>query len=53
MQDEDSVEDVCKQIIKQWTDHCSQSAKHVADDGSIIIIIIIILIIMIIIIILF
>ncbi|XP_053193858.1 coiled-coil domain-containing protein 43 [Scomber japonicus] len=30
--DEDSVEDVCKQIIKQWTDHCSQSAKHVADD---------------------
>ncbi|CAK6961281.1 coiled-coil domain-containing protein 43 [Scomber scombrus] len=30
--DEDNVEDVCKQIIKQWTDHCSQSAKRVADD---------------------
>ncbi|XP_067472549.1 coiled-coil domain-containing protein 43 [Thunnus thynnus] len=31
--DEDSVEDVCKQIIKQWTDYCSQrAAKRDTDD---------------------
>ncbi|KAM7371587.1 hypothetical protein PAMP_008808 [Pampus punctatissimus] len=31
--DEDNVEDVCKQIIKQWTDWCNRSAaKRDADD---------------------
>lgn len=34
MQDEVAVEDVCKQIIKQWTDYSSQSkAKNDSDDG--------------------
>lgn len=34
VQDEDSVEDVCKQIIKQWTECLSRSAaKRNADDG--------------------
>lgn len=28
------MEDVCKQIIKQWTEWCSQSsAKRESDDG--------------------
>lgn len=34
MQDEDSVEDVCKQIIKRWTEWIHQSAaKRESDDG--------------------
>lgn len=34
VQDEDTMEDVCKQIIKQWTEWCSKSAaKRNADDG--------------------
>lgn len=34
VQDEVAVEDVCKQIIKQWTDYISQSkAKKDGDDG--------------------
>lgn len=34
VQDEVAVEDVCKQIIKQWTDYNNQSkAKKDSDDG--------------------
>lgn len=34
--DEDSMEDVCKQIIKQWTEFCSRSAaKKDADDAEV------------------
>lgn len=34
VQDEDTVEDVCKQIIKRWTEYCSQSAaRRDGDDG--------------------
>ncbi|XP_070779711.1 coiled-coil domain-containing protein 43 [Enoplosus armatus] len=34
--DEDTVEDVCKEIIKQWTECCSQSAaKRDADDAEV------------------
>lgn len=34
VQEENTVEDVCKQIIKQWEDFCSKSAaKKDADDG--------------------
>lgn len=34
VQDEVAVEDVCKEIIKQWTDYSSQSkAKNDSDDG--------------------
>lgn len=33
LQDEDSVEDVCKQIIKQWTECCNQAAARRTDDG--------------------
>uniref|UniRef100_A0A4W6CQT2 Coiled-coil domain-containing protein 43 n=2 Tax=Lates calcarifer TaxID=8187 RepID=A0A4W6CQT2_LATCA len=34
--DEDTVEDVCKQIIKQWTECCNRSsAKRSADDAEV------------------
>lgn len=34
VQEESTVEDVCKQIIKQWEECCSKSAaKKDADDG--------------------
>ncbi|XP_023269495.1 coiled-coil domain-containing protein 43 [Seriola lalandi dorsalis] len=34
--DEDTVEDVCKQIIKQWTECCSRSAaRRDADDAEV------------------
>ncbi|XP_029945778.1 coiled-coil domain-containing protein 43 isoform X1 [Salarias fasciatus] len=34
--EEDSMEDVCKQIIKQWTEFCSRSsAKKDADDAEV------------------
>ena len=33
VQDEDSVEDVCKQIIKQWTDYRSRLAAKKDADG--------------------
>lgn len=37
VQDEVAVEDVCKQIIKQWTDYSNQSkAKRDSDDGILI-----------------
>ncbi|XP_028311179.1 coiled-coil domain-containing protein 43 [Gouania willdenowi] len=34
--DEDTMEDFCKKIINQWTDHCSKSAvKSNADDAEV------------------
>lgn len=33
MQDEESVEDICKQIIKQWTDWRDRSSDKRDGDG--------------------
>uniref|UniRef100_A0A3B5A622 Coiled-coil domain-containing protein 43 n=1 Tax=Stegastes partitus TaxID=144197 RepID=A0A3B5A622_9TELE len=34
--DEDTMEDVCKQIIKEWTEYCSRSAaKRNAEDAEV------------------